>query len=457
MLIGKIHTSNNPLVFIDSVDSERPKSEIALMRNENDKPIDQKHIIIVGEPSDTMKNLGDLLEQHGYEVSIANEDSEELHQIINANPEAYLLRPVHTTDTQWMLSARTTIETERIGVTPHTSRSILDGDYTEIIGESPQILKVLTEIEQVANTNATVLIYGETGTGKELIARALHKNSKRSEKAMVVVNCAALPENLIESELFGHEQGAFTDAKSQHIGRFEQAQNSTLFLDEIGELPLSLQPKFLRTLQEREIERIGGTKPIPINFRVVTTTNRNLQEAVEIGTFRDDLYHRLKVVYIHLPPLRERRKDIHSLAKHFLQKYSQEPDRLKHKIAPQTLVLLHNYTWPGNVRELENVMSHAALFAKGEEILPEHLPREIQTFQVQNIDLPEEKQPQEEQTLTLPIGTPMKQAEETFILKTLDQMEGNRTKTAEVLQISLRTLQNKLKRYSKKSKKNRQR
>ena len=365
------------------------------------------------------------------------------------------MRPVNNTDTRWMLSAPTRIETEKIGATLQTSRNILRGDYTEIIGESSQILKVLTEIEQVANTNATVLIYGETGTGKELIARALHKNSNRSEKAMVAINCAALPENLIESELFGHERGAFTDAKSQRIGRFEQAQNSTLFLDEIGALPLSLQPKFLRTLQEREIERIGGTKSIPINFRLVAATNRNLQKDVENRTFRDDLYYRLKVIYIHLPPLRERKKDIHSLAKHFLLKYSQEPERLKHKIAPQTLVLLHNYTWPGNVRELENVMSHAVLFAKGEEILPEHLPAEIQTFQVQNIDLPEEKQPQEEQTLTLPIGIPMKQVEETFILKTLDQMEGNRTKTAGILQISLRTLQNKLKRYSKKSKKNR--
>ncbi len=447
MLSGK---DNNLSSFIAE------KRKIVLMRNEKDKSIDQKHIIIVGEPSDTLNGISKLLEQSGCEVSITSEDSEELHQIINANPEAYLLRPVHTTDTQWMLSSPTRIETKKIGTTLQTPRNMLDGDYAEIIGESPQILKVLTEIERVANTNATVLIYGETGTGKELIARALHKNSKRSEKAMIVVNCATFPENLIESELFGHEKGAFTDAKSQHIGKFEQAQNSTLFLDEIGELPLSLQPKFLRTLQEREIERIRGTKPIQVNFRVVTATNRNLQEAIEDGTFREDLYHRLKVVYIHLPPLRERRKDIHSLAKYFIKKYSQEPDQLKHKIAPQTLVLLHNYVWPGNVRELENVMSHAVLFAKGEEILPEHLPGEIQTFQVQNINFPIEKQqPQEEQTLTLRIGTPMEQVEETFILKTLDQMDGNRTKTAEVLQISVRTLQNKLKEYSKKSKKNR--
>ena len=421
------------------------------LQNKKCPSIDPKHIIIVGEPSDTLRSLGDLFEQHGCKISIASEDSEELHQIINANPEAYLLGPVHTTDTQWMLSAPTKIETEKIEDTPQTSRNILRGDYTEIIGESPQILKVLTEIEQVANTNATVVIYGETGTGKELIARALHKNNNRSKKAMVAVNCATFSENLIESELFGHEQGAFTDAKSQHIGKFEQAQNSTLFLDEIGELPLSLQPKFLRTLQEREIERIGGAKPIPINFRVVAATNRNLQESVENGTFRGDLYHRLKVVHIHLPPLRERRKDIHSLAKHFLQKYSQEPGHPKHKIAPQTLVSLHNYAWPGNIRELENVMSHVVLFAKGEEILPEHLPAEIQAFQVQNIDMPEEKQqPEVEQTLTLPIGIPMKQVEKTFILKTLDQMDGNRRKTAEVLQISLRTLQNKLRTYSNK-------
>ena len=295
-----------------------------------------------------------------------------------------------------------------------------------------------------------MLIYGETGTGKELIARALHKNSKRSEKAMVNVNCAALPENLIENELFGHEPGAFTDARTQQIGKFEQAQGSTLFLDEIGELPMSLQPKFLRTLQEREIERIGGTKPIPVNFRVVTATNRNLQEAVENGTFRNDLYYRLKVVYIHLPPLRERRKDIHDLAKHFLQKHNQESEHPKHKIAPQTLVLLHNYAWPGNIRELENVMNRAVLSAKGEEILPEHLPEEIQKPQPQNMNLPEEKQQsKDKQTLTLPIGISIKQVEETLILTTLDRMDGNRTKTAEVLQISLRSLQNKLRTYAK--------
>ncbi|RKU17058.1 DNA-binding response regulator [Candidatus Poribacteria bacterium] len=448
MLIGKTNTSENAPIFDACGYPMAEKRKTFKMRNEKGPSIDQKHIIIASESSDTLKSLGDLFEQNGYEVSIVPDGSEALRHIMSENPKVYVLTPPHAADMQWTLRKPTTTDMRQVTQTPSTSRSMLDGDYSEIIGESPQILKVLTQIDHIVNTNATVLIYGETGTGKELIARALHKNSKRSEKAMVVANCAGFPENLIESELFGHEQGAFTDAKSQHIGKFEQAQDSTLFLDEIGELPLTLQPKFLRALQEREIERIGSTKSIPINFRVVAATNQNLKESVENGTFRDDLYHRLKVVYIHLPPLRERKKDIHSLAKHFLEKYSQEPKCPKHKIAPQTLVLLHNYAWPGNVRELENVMIYATIFAKREEILPEHLPEEIQELKIDL--LKEEQTPKEEQTLSFPIGTTIKQMEKTVILNTLDRMEGNRIKTAEILQISVNTLRNKLKTYAKK-------
>ena len=318
---------------------------------------------------------------------------------------------------------------------------MLDGDYKEIIGESPQILKVLTQIDQVANTNVTVLIYGETGTGKELVARALHRNSDRLEKAMVAVNCAAFSEQLIESELFGHEKGSFTGAITQHLGKFEQARDSTLFLDEIGEVPLSLQPKFLRTLEEREIERVGGTKPISVNFRVVAATNQNLQAAVENKTFRDDLYYRLNVISICLPPLRERSEDIQGLVEHFLEKHSQILDQPIHKIALQTLILLQNYPWPGNIRELENVLLSLMISIQSVEILPKHLPTKILTYQAQDVDLQEENQLiKAEKTLTLPIGTSMEQIEKTFILNTLDLMEGNRSKTAEVLQISLRTL-----------------
>lgn len=329
------------------------------------------------------------------------------------------------------------------------TRSTLHGDYTNILGKSPEIIEVLEKIESVARTNATVLIQGETGTGKELVAYALHRNSPRSAEEIVVVNCPAIPENLLESELFGHEEGAFTGATKQKIGRFEKAHRSTLFLDEIGEMPLSLQPKLLRALQERKIERIGRTKPIPVDFRVVAATNRDLQQAVKDGTLREDLYYRLRVVSLSLPPLRERRGDIRLLAVHFVQKHCQYRGNTPLTIASRTLDFLYTYPWPGNVRELENAIFHACIFVEGEVILPEHLPREIQVSVGHRLCSNGERSGSKRAgIISIPLGTKWKDAEKAFILRTLAYLDGNRTQTAKVLGISLSSLYNKLNGYA---------
>lgn len=332
------------------------------------------------------------------------------------------------------------------------SRSVrygLHGEYTDILGESPQVIEVLEKIENVARTNATVLIQGETGTGKELIAHALHQNSPRSAKEVVVVNCAAIPENLLESTLFGHEEGAFTGATERQIGKFERAHRSTIFLDEIGEMPLSLQPKLLRTLQDRKIERIGGTKPISVDFRVVAATNRDLQHAVRDGTFREDLYYRLKVVLLSLPPLRERREDIRLLTDHFLQKHAQDRGYLPIKIDTTTLNLLYTYPWPGNIRELENAIFYVCLFGKTDVILPRHLPKDIQDFHGERWRSEVEVAGLHTQdTIDLPLGLTLKEVEREWILQTLARLDGNRTKTAQVLGLSLSSLYNKLNKYT---------
>ncbi len=331
----------------------------------------------------------------------------------------------------------------------NSARYGLHGNYTAILGESPEIFEVLEKIEVVADTNATVLIQGETGTGKELIAHALHGNSSRSTEDMVVVNCASIPEHLLEDELFGHEKGAFTGATEQHIGKFERAHKSTIFLDEIGEMPLSLQPKLLRILQDQKIERIGGKKPRLVNFRVVTATNRDLQHAVRDGTFREDLYYRLKVITLSLPPLRERQSDIRLLADHFLKKHAQDRSVLPMKIASSTLNLLYAYPWPGNIRELENAIFFVCLFGKTEIILPKHLPREIRDFNEEVWHSAVERgELGTQDTIDLPLGLTLKEVERIWILQTLARVDGNRTKTAKALGMSLSSLYSKLNSYA---------
>jgi Nif-specific regulatory protein len=266
-------------------------------------------------------------------------------------------------------------------------------DFSSIIGNSGSMQRVYESVAQVARTNTTVLIRGESGTGKELIAQAIHYNSLRAKKPFIKVSCAALPETLIESELFGYEKGAFTGAQDRRKGRFELAQGGTLFLDEIGDVHLPTQVKLLRVLQEREFERLGGTEAVKVNVRLVTATNKDMEQAIAQGTFREDLFYRLNVFVIYIPPLRERKPDVLLLADHFLQRFSQEHGKDIRRIATPAIDMLTSYHWPGNVRELQNVLERAVLVCDGQVIHAHHLPPTLQTAEasgtVMNVSLDE--------------------------------------------------------------------
>ncbi len=251
--------------------------------------------------------------------------------------------------------------------------------FHNLVGKSPSMQEIYSKIEQVADSRTTVLITGESGTGKELVARAIHYNSPRRDRPFIPLNCAALPETLIESELFGHEKGSFTDASARRVGQFELAHGGSLFLDEIGDLSPTTQAKLLRVLQEREFTRIGGTQPIKVDVRIIAATNQNLEELLRGGKFRDDLYYRINVIALYLPALRDRAQDIPLLAKHFLAKRNEEDKRPPQEFSKEALELLIKYSWPGNVRELENVVEQAIVWSQGNAITPEHLPAVFRT------------------------------------------------------------------------------
>jgi len=260
----------------------------------------------------------------------------------------------------------------------------LDHRFEDIVGESTGLRSVLREIATVAPTDATVLIQGETGTGKELLARAIHRLSPRSERTFIKLNCAAIPAGLLESELFGHEKGAFTGAIARKIGRLELAHEGTLFLDEVGEMPLDLQPKLLRALQEREIERVGGTRPIPVNVRLIAATNRDLARMVAEKTFRSDLFYRLKVFPVFAPPLRDRVADIPILVRHFVSRHARRMGKTIETIPPEAMEALVKWKWPGNIRELENFLERAVILSRGPAL---HVPlAELEAMQADEED-----------------------------------------------------------------------
>ncbi|MGE4132913.1 MAG: sigma-54 interaction domain-containing protein [Bdellovibrionales bacterium] len=294
--------------------------------------------------------------------------------------------------------------------------------------------KIFEVAESIATSRASVLITGESGCGKELLARYIHARSPRALKRFVAINCAAVPEGLLESELFGYEKGAFTGADQRKVGKFELANDSTFLLDEISEMPLPLQAKILRVLQEGEIERLGGSGPIRINVRIVATTNRSLEEMVKEGTFREDLYYRLNVIPLKIPPLRQRQSDIEYLARHFVEVSCTENTLAMKTLGAAALVTLKGYRWPGNVRELQNVIERSVLLCPETEIGADH------------ILLPDgEKIGALDENLAP--GMTVSEAERLLILKTLEFTEQNRTRAAELLGISIRTLRNKLHEY----------
>jgi len=302
-----------------------------------------------------------------------------------------------------------------------------------IIGETPVIRSICRQALQIAPTRANVLIEGESGTGKELLARALHFNSPRAKKTFVALHCAALSESLLESELFGHEKGAFTGAVARRIGRFELADGGTLFLDEVGEIPLSMQVKLLRVLETREFMRVGGQEPINVDVRLVAATNKTLEDEVQAGRFREDLFYRLKVVSFRLPPLRERKTDIPTLVRHFVVAIAKENNKPVPEITLEAMQRFVNHPWSGNVRELRNVIESTIVFLNAPTIRVSDLPPALQN----------EAPP--DGAVSFPQGFSLEQVEQEFIRRTLDTEGGNRTRAAKVLGISRRTLQRKLK------------
>ena len=293
-------------------------------------------------------------------------------------------------------------------------------------------------ILKVARSNSTVLIRGESGTGKELIARAIHNQSPRSSEMFQAVNCAAINENLLESELFGHEKGSFTGAHAEKKGLFEVADRGTLFLDEIAELDVSMQAKLLRALQERRIRRVGGTYEMPIDVRVVAATNRDLRAMVSDGRFRDDLYYRINVLSIDVPPLRERREDIPVLLDYFLKKHTRNTSRLVKGLTPETRRMMQDYAWPGNVRQLESAIERAILLCEGDMITPEDLPTEVQQ-ETKGTGPGAFKLP--------PEGISFEEVEKNLILQAMDQTDYNITKAAKLLGLTFRTLQYRLEKF----------
>ena len=322
-------------------------------------------------------------------------------------------------------------------------------ESASLIHRDPAMHDVVRLADQVAPSDASILITGESGTGKEVMARYLHNRSKRARKAFVSVNCAAIPETLLESELFGHEKGAFTGAVARRIGKFEEAGGGTLLLDEISEMQPRLQAKLLRAVQEREIDRVGGTQPVKVDIRLIATSNRDLEDEVSRGNFREDLFYRLNVITLHLPPLRDRPNDIAILAEHFVNKYAEANGVPVPGLSPAAHAMLRSHQWRGNVRELENTMHRAVLLVQGPTLEPEAiLLTGGRGFPVAAAGGPGAAEPPSTSPTAPLVGRTVAAVERDLIIDTLNHCFGNRTHAATVLGISIRTLRNKLKQYS---------
>jgi two-component system response regulator HydG len=311
-------------------------------------------------------------------------------------------------------------------------------EFPELVGQCPSMRELFQLLDRVAPSDASVLITGETGTGKEVVARAIHRRSRRADKPFVGISCAAMPENLLESELFGHVRGAFTDARAARKGLFLHAQGGTLFLDEIGEMPLGLQAKLLRTLQERTLRPVGSDEEVSFDVRLVSATNRDIESAILAGSFRDDLFYRLNVVQVALPPLRSRGSDVLLLAHHFLQRFARAAGKPVEGIAPECAERLVDYPWPGNVRELSNAIERAVALAQYQQITAADLPEKIRTFKRSHVIVASQN-PEE--------LVSMEEVERRYVLRVMEAAGGNKTHAARILGFDRKTLYAKLKAY----------
>jgi DNA-binding NtrC family response regulator len=447
-------------------------------------PEDLGAILVVDDEADMRELVRDILQERGHRVGVASDGREALKQLAQeefvlvltdlrmkgmqglellteikrAYPDIgvilmtafgtvetaiecmkqgatdYLIKPVKTEDLvrvteRAVREATLRREVQRLRREVHKEYS-----FHQILGKSKPMREVFELIRRVADSPTNVLITGESGTGKELVAKAIHYNSERRDAPFVPVNCAAIPEALLESELFGHVKGAFTDAKNDKRGLFEEAHNGTLFLDEISELPLLLQAKLLRVIQEREIRRVGATRTMPVDVRIIAATNLNLAEETKAKRFREDLFYRLNVIEIRLPPLRERREDIPLLVEAFFRKCAEGTHKAVRGMTEAALALLIDYAWPGNVRELENVIERAVTLARGEKIVPDDLPPAIQGARGDRRILDE----------AVDRSLPLQEVEKEYILRILEKTGGNKYQAAQVLGIDRKTLYRKL-------------
>ncbi|MDQ0338236.1 two-component system response regulator AtoC [Caldalkalibacillus uzonensis] len=364
-------------------------------------------------------------------------------EAIKKGAYSYLTKPLHMEELLTLL--KQALHFQHLYRQVAYLRQELENKYRSegIIGKSPRMRRVFELIDKVKDIETNVLISGESGTGKELVARAIHFSGKRKNQRFEVVNCAAIPDQLLESELFGHEKGAFTGAVSRREGKFQLAQNGTIFLDEIGDMPLHLQAKLLRVLQQREVTPLGANKSIKLNVRVIAATHRDLKKMVEEGTFREDLYFRLNVLEISLPPLRDRRQDLPFLIQHFIQVFNQELGKQIAGVVPDAYECLLNYHYPGNVRELANIVEAAMVICEGDQIQLKDLPEEVRHNHVR---LHPGSQSIQSHIEAL-VGLPVKKVEELLIKATLEKNRGHRKQTAKMLGISERSLRDKLKQY----------
>jgi DNA-binding NtrC family response regulator len=383
-----------------------------------------------------MKEMDEYL---GVVVVTAVGDVKTAVRAMQAGASEYLVKPFNVETLQTVVSR--TLERQALMKEVLYLRSEVEGyhPFVDIVGRDEKMLDIFDLVKRVADSDATVLITGESGTGKELVARALHQHSRRALKPFVAVNCTAIPENLIESELFGHERGAFTGAVQRRMGKFELAHSGTLFLDEIGSMRLDMQTKLLRALQEREIERVGGERTIKVDVRIVAATNADLRELIKTRSFRDDLYYRLNVVPIYVPPLRERPTDIPLLVHHFMEKYNRQFNRRFRGFSPAAMEMLRVYHWPGNVRELENIVERLVVISKHEIIQLRELPLDLQSSQAPLVEQCDEE--------GYDLRKAVQQFEREYIRRVLDKTRWNQTAAARILGIHRNTLLGKIEQF----------